>query len=124
MSDNYQEFTRGAIAIGNGDLMTAVNVKVSQKKAGTKIHHTIRKSNAGIFIGNEETTVTFDCLVPETGPERDFMRDLLRGKIRKLRIKIPGETFSVVGVYTGRDTELPSDDAVKMAIEFMGKTEA
>lgn len=124
MSDQMPIFPRGAIAMDNGDLIQVTNVKVSQELVGTKIKHSLRKSGAGIVLGNEETKVTFDYEVPESGQERDYMKLVRTGKVKKLRIKIPGETFAVVGVIPKRDLDLPLDDAVKGSVEFMGKTEA
>lgn len=123
MSDQMPTFPRGAIAMDNGDLIQVTNVKVDQETKGTKIVHTIRKTAAGIVIGNEETDVSFDYVVPETGPERDYLKLVRTGKVKKLRVKIPGETFAVVGVCNKRGLEIPNDDAVKGSVGFMGKTE-
>lgn len=123
MSDQMPIFPRGSIAMDNGDLIQVINVKVDQEKVGTKILHTIRKEGAGIVIGNEETKVSFDYVIPETGAERDYMKLVRTGKVKKLRFKVPGETFAVVGIGYKRGLEIPMDDAVKGSVEFMGKTE-
>jgi hypothetical protein len=122
MSDEMPIYPRGAIAMDSGDLIQVTNFKVSQKKNGTKILHTLRVEGSGIVIGNEETEVSFDYNVPETGQERDYLSLVRKGKIKKLRVKIPGETFAVVGVCSGRELEVPHDDAIKSSISFMGKT--
>jgi len=123
MSDQQPIFPRGSIAMDNGDLIQVTNVKVDQEKAGTKIVHTLRKEGAGIVIGNEETKVSFDYVVPEQGQERDYLKLVRTGKVKKLRLKVPGETFAVVGVCNKRSLEIPVDDAIKGSVEFMGKTE-
>lgn len=123
MSNELPVFPRGAIALDNGDLVQVVNVKVDQKKAGTKIVHTIRQQGAGIVLGNEETNATWEFVNPEGGAERDYYKMLRTGKVKKVRIKVPGETFAIIGVVHGRGLELPVDDAIKGTVEFMGKTE-
>jgi hypothetical protein len=116
-------FPRGAIALDNGDLVQVVSVKIDQKRAGTKQVHTLRQPQAGIVLGNEETTASWEFVNPEGGMERDYYKMLRTGKVKKVRIKVPGETFAIVGVVHGRSLELPVDDAIKGTIEFMGKTE-
>jgi len=122
MSDDMNLYPRGYIAMLNGDLMDVTNVKITQKNAA-KLVHTLRKEGAGIVKGNEETDVSFDAVCPQQGAERDYFDDVRKGKIRKLRVKIPGETFTVIGMYTDRDLDLPLDDAVKYSLKFIGRTE-
>lgn len=119
MSDELPIYERGSIAMDNGDLIQVTNVKVDQDRKN-KLLHTLKRQGSGIVLGNEETTVSFDAITDETGPERDYMTLIRTGKVKKLRIKIPGETFSVVGVCGKRSIDIPLDDAVKFSIEFMG----
>jgi hypothetical protein len=122
MSQELPIYVRGAIAMDNGDLIQVTNVKVAQKRTN-KILHTLKRQASGIVLGNEETTVTFDYVIDETGAERDYMSLVRTGKIKKLRFKVPGETFSVIGACGERTIEMPTDDAVKGSVEWMGKTE-
>jgi hypothetical protein len=124
MSDDFPTFPRGAIALDNGDLVQVKNVTVDQEKVGTKIEHTLRQQGAGIVLGNEETKLSFEFITPEGGAERDYYRMLRTSKVKKLRVKVPGETFAVIGVLTKRSMKLPFDAAIEQSIEFMGKTEA
>jgi hypothetical protein len=123
MSADMPVFPRGAIALDNGDLIQVINVKVDQKRNGTKIVHTMRQEAAGIVLGNLETNMTWEFVNPEGGAERDYYAMLRTGKTKKVRVKVPGETFAVIGVVHGRSLELPVDDAIKGTVEFMGKSE-
>lgn len=122
MSDSFKSYPRGAIAMGGGDLMQVTNVKIDTGNGG-KIKHTLRKRGAGAVLGNEETTVSFDFEVDEDGQEREYLKMVKKGQIKQLRIKIPGETITVNGIFTKRTLDLPLDDAIKGTMEFLGTTE-
>jgi hypothetical protein len=123
MSADMPVFPKGSIALDNGDLVQVKNVKVDQEKVGTQMEHTLRQEAAGIFIGNEETKLSWEFVTPEGGAERDYYKMLRTGRIKTVRVKVPGETFAVKGVLTKRSMELPFDSAIKQTIEFLGKTE-
>jgi hypothetical protein len=120
-NEDFELFPRGAIAMDNGDLIDVTNVKVTQKRGG-KIIHTLRKQGRGKVLGNAETDVSFDAVCSETGPEKDYFALIKAGKVKKLRLKIPGETFTVIGTYDERTLELPLDDAIKYSLTFSGVT--
>jgi hypothetical protein len=120
MSADFPDYTQGYIAMLNGDLLDVTNVKITTKR-NNKIIHTLRRSGAGKQHGTEETTVTFDAVVSEAGPERDYLADLKAGKIRKLRYKMPGETGTVLGSADERSVEFSLDNAVKYSISFSGR---
>lgn len=115
-------YPRGRIAMDNGDLIDVTNVKHDIKNNAKQVH-TLRQKGSGVTLGLEETTVSFDAVVSEDGPERDYMKAIKKGTIKQLRIKIPGETITVIGVASSRSLELPIDDAIKYSIEFIGHTE-
>jgi hypothetical protein len=121
MSEDTEVFSNSAVALDSGDLMQTTNTKVDQSRE-VKLIHTMRRTAAGIYIGHEETTVTMDAVLPASGAERDFYQMLRTGKIKTLRVKIPGETFAVVGAVSKRMLELPSDAPDKYTIELKGKT--
>jgi hypothetical protein len=50
------------------------------------------------------------------------MSMLILGKIKKLRLKVPGETFTVVGTVDERSLEMPLEDAIKYSVVFSGRT--
>lgn len=123
MSGSSQKiYPRGAIAMGNGDLFDVTDVKVDTTN-GAKQIHTLRKKGSGISMGVEETKVSFNAVVSEDGPERDYLRIVKNGTIKQLRIKIPGETLTVEGTADSRSLELPLDGAIKYSINFIGHLE-
>jgi|ERR1044071_2362548 hypothetical protein len=120
-NDDFKQYPRGYIAMDNGDLLDVTDVKIRQKRAN-KIKHTIRVEGAGKVKGPEETELSFDAIVSEDGPERDYLTLLKNGKIKVIRYKIAGETASIKGTVDERSLELPLEDAVKYSITFSGKT--
>lgn len=115
-------YPRGYIAMGNGDLIDVTNVKIDHTNNAKQVH-TIRQKGAGITLGNEETSVSFDAVVSEDGPERDYLTILKNGTIKQIRIKIPGETISINGTVSQLSKELPLDSEIKFSITFIGHTE-
>jgi len=114
-------YPKGWIAMGNGDLIDVTNVKVDQTN-GAKQVHTLRRTGSGITFGNEETSVSFDAVVSEEGPERDYLKMIKKKLIKQLRIKIPGETMTINGAASARSMELPLDAEIKYSITFVGHT--
>jgi hypothetical protein len=112
-------FPKGFIAMDSGDLMDVTNVKTSDTNNAKQVH-TLRQKGAGISLGVRETTVSFDAVVSETGPERDYIRMLNTGQIKQVRIKVPGETITVNGVVSSLDRELPLDAEIKYSITIVG----
>ena len=115
-------YPRGFIAMDSGDLIDVTNVKHDIVNNAKQVH-TIRQTGAGVTLGVEETTISFDAVVSEDGPERDYLRFLKRGTLKQIRIKIPGETISINGIFTTRGMELPLDSEIKFSLTFIGKTE-
>ena len=108
--------------MGSGDLVDVVNIKIDHTNNAKQVH-TIRRKGAGVVFGVEETSVSFDAVVSEDGSERDYLSDLKRGRLKQIRIKIPGETISINGAVSALSKELPLDDSIKFSITFIGHTE-
>lgn len=124
MAGEQLKFPQAYLAMGNGDLLLVTNFTVTLGNGG-KQAHTIRVKGAGIIPGNQESTVTFDSIIPETGPERNYWRDVIEGNIRQLRAKVPGgrTTLTVNGSFTQCDLDGPLDDATKTSCTFIGHME-
>lgn len=119
MADEQPIYPRGRIALGSGDLIEVTNVKVTHTNNAKQVH-TMARKGAGITFGVEETSITFDIVISENGPERAWARLVKRGTISQVRIKVPGETMTVNGAFQSRDFELPLDDAIKLTMTFIG----
>lgn len=114
-----KNYARGRIALGSGDLIDVTNVRVSHTNNAKQVH-TLRQKGAGITLGTEETSVSFDAVISEDGQERDYFSLVKKGTITQLRIKIDGETMTVQGAFQSRDFDLPLDDAIKVSLNFIG----
>jgi hypothetical protein len=112
-------FPRGYIALGAGDLVDVTNIKIDTKNNGKQVH-TIRRRGAGLTMGNEETTITFDAVIGEQGQEADWLKAVKKGTIKQLRLKIPGQTIAANGMFTDIGIEVPLDDAIKLSMTFIG----
>lgn len=123
MADDMKTYPRGRIAMGSGDLIDVTDVKHDVSNDASLVHTLRTPKGAGVVQKTEKTTVSFNAVVSEDGPERDYMKDLKSGRIRQIRLKIPGETLTVNGMVSKRSLEIPLDDAVKYSIEFVGRTE-
>jgi predicted secreted protein len=121
-AEPQKKFPRGWIAMGNGDLIQVTNVKIDHTNNAKQVH-TIRRKGAGITLGVEETTVSFDAVVDEDGSERDYLKMLKQGQIKQLRVKVPGETLTISGTVSALSKELPLDSEIKYSITFIGRTE-
>lgn len=121
-AEPQKKFPRGWIAMGNGDLMQVTNVKIDHTNNAKQVH-TIRRKGAGITLGVEETSVSFDAVVDEEGCERDYLKMLKQGQIKQLRAKVPGETLTITGTVSALSKELPLDSEIKYSITFIGRTE-
>jgi hypothetical protein len=116
-------FPKAFIAQGNGDLIQVQNFKITLTNGGKQIH-TLRRKGAGVTLGNQESTATFDSAIDENGSERNYWKDCMRGIIRQLRAKAPGRTVLILnGIYTGVDFDGPIDDAAKVSCTFVGHME-
>lgn len=122
MPEEQKIYPRGRIAQGNGDLIDVTNIKLDHTNNAKQVH-TIRQKGAGVTMGTEECTVTFDIAVSEDGLERDYINFVKKGRIKQLRLKIPGETITVNGVYQTDSFELPLDAEIKLSMTFIGHME-
>jgi hypothetical protein len=122
MADKQKVYPRGAIAMGNGDLMSVTNVTFGLNNNAKQVH-TLRSEGDGIFFGPQETTISFNFVVNEEGQERDFITMCQKKQIKQLRIKVPGKTITTNGAVRNVNIEFAVDNEVGGSVEFIGKTE-
>ena len=117
-------YPQASIAMGNGDLVDVTNFNVDFSN-GAKQIHTLRQKAAGHSLGVEECTITFDSVISENGPERNYWKDCKRGIVRQVRAKAPGGRTNLTcnGVYSKVTFDGPLDDATKVSCTFIGKLE-
>jgi hypothetical protein len=120
MSDDLAQYPRGAVAMGNGDLIQVTNVKLKLSN-GAKLKHTLRKSPSGFVLGHLECSGSMEIEIPETGAEKDYWTMVQNGDVNQIRLKLPADTRAVNIVASSMDLELPSDDAIKQTVEFVGE---
>jgi hypothetical protein len=120
MSQEQLVYPQAFLAQGNGDLLQVTNFAATLTNNGKQVH-TLRRKGAGVTLGTQESSVTFDAAIDEDGPERNYWRDVMRGLIRQLRVKAPGGKVMVLnGIYTQCDLDGPLDDATKVSCTFIG----
>jgi hypothetical protein len=115
-----ERFPHGRIAMGNGDL-DAVNIKYDLTNNAKKVA-TLRRACAGFVKGVVDTNVTFDVVVGENGEEADWVKLVQKMIFQQIRIKIPGRTIAVDGVYTTYSLDSPLDSEIKGSCTFIGAT--
>jgi hypothetical protein len=120
MSDDFKEFPKGGIAMGSGDLMQVLNFKL-HIKTSAKLKFTLRSKKAvGFVLGKEDVGASFEFEIPAEGQEADYV-DLVRtGKVKTIRFKVPGKTYTVTGTFVSVELDAPLDDAVKGSVELIG----
>jgi hypothetical protein len=110
------------LAQGNGDLVQVTNFTITLTNNAKQVH-TLRRKGAGITLGTEECSISFDFAIDEDGPERNYWRDVKTGTVRQLRAKGPNVAWTVNGAYQGCDLDAPLDDATKGSATFIGHME-
>lgn len=113
-------YPKGRIAIGSGDLLQVIDFSVEIKNSA-KLIHTLRTSPSGVTLGPKEATVSFNGVLDENGPERDYISAVLNGTIKQVRGKFPGITCTLSGVFTDKKIDTTIEDAIKFSCNFVGK---
>ncbi len=112
-------FPRGRLATKSGELVKITNVKLDSTNNAKQIH-TMKTKGAGVTLGVEEHTLSFDLVVGEEGEERDWYEQMKKGSINQVRVKVPGRTITIEGTVKTIGLELPLDDSIKQSIQIIG----
>jgi hypothetical protein len=118
---DIKSYPRGAVSLGNGDLIQVTNLSWSQTN-NASLKHTLAQSPSGKVLGNREVTGSFTSIIDEDGPERDYFVRVDSGEEVNMRLKLPGGiTKNFVGLLNTLDGSIPLDDAVEFTVNFMGR---
>ena len=116
-------FPQSYLAMGAGDLVQVTDFRATLNNKGKQVH-TQRRTGAGVVKGKHESTVTFNSVIDEDGPEREYWRFVQKGTIKQIRVKIPsGRVLTYNGMFTVCDLDGPLEDATKVSVTFIGKLE-
>jgi hypothetical protein len=110
----------GQVQMGSGDLQHATAARFSFDN-GAKLQHTLRKNAAGYTIGVHEATGDVETIVPQDGPEREFLQKAIKGEPVQLRYKAPGLTATFEGIIKTGSIDMATGEAVKLNISIIGK---
>ena len=72
-------YSKARIAMASGDLMQVTNLKVSTDNSAKTVPTLRRPRGAGVTVGEEKTSVSFDYVIDDDGAERDYIKDLRTG---------------------------------------------
>lgn len=125
MADETLNYGQAYLAMGNGDLVQVTNFN-STLTNNAKQKHTLRRKQAGVSLGVTESQISFDSIIDNKGPERNYWRMVQRGEVKQIRVKLAtdsAEVFTYNGVYKDCNTDGPLDDATKVSCVFIGKLE-
>lgn len=116
-------YPKAFIAQGGGDFISVQNFSTGLTNNAKQVH-TLREKGSGVTLGTQESTVSFDCVISEDGPERDFWRQCQEGERIQIRTKVPGGSVHTYnGVYNTINMDAPLDDATKVNASFIGHME-
>ena len=120
MANDLLDYPRGQISLGTGKLAQATMTRMTYTQ-GRRLKHTIRRSPSGFVTGNHEVSGSISTIIDEEGPERDYFALVKSGAQKQFRYEIPGQGVVVVGVFSQVSAEIPTDDAVSVSADFVGK---
>lgn len=125
MSDDPKQYPRAQISIGPGELRDATDAEI-QITSTSKNVHTLRQNGAGFIDGNQECTFTVNTIIPETGPERPWLKDYIKNRKKiQVRLKLPGtEPLSVIGKVTGATIRATLEEGTQFNITGTGTIQA
>lgn len=123
MAEEQLKFPQAWIAMDSGDLIDVTDFTANTTN-NAKQKHTIRKKGAGISFGNLESTISFNTIISEDGPEREYWQAVEQKLIKQIRIKIPGgQVKTYNGAFQSLGLNGPLDDATQLSPTFIGHKE-
>lgn len=125
MADNndFPDYPKGQVGFESGDLVDCADITVSFQD-GEKVLATLRQNPAGSTHGARSCEASFKSLISHEGFERDYMTAYRKRKPVKIRLKVPGVVFSVVGRLSSLQIVANVDNALEFTAKVMGKGSA
>lgn len=118
-NDDFVSFPRGQVGFGSGDLQQCTDAKFRFEN-GAKVVGTLR-GRTGTTTGLRKGTCSFNTIIDETGPERDWIALVKNGKAQQARFKFPGGvTYTFKAVAASVDGEVTLEDGTHLNIELVG----
>lgn len=110
----------GQISVNGSQQMQSTMAKFSYTNNATH-KHTMARSPNGIALGHREASGSLEIDVAEDGLEQDWYRFVKTGQLCQFQHDIPTLNIEVHGVIKDIEAELPSDNGVKLTVNWIGK---
>jgi hypothetical protein len=122
MADNkdFSDYPKGSVAFEAGDLLDCADITVAFED-GEKVIATLRQNPAGSTHGMRSATASFKSFISHEGFERDYMTAYRKRKVVKIRLKVPGQVFSIVGRLSKPQIVANVDNAIEFTVTIMGR---
>lgn len=122
MATEFENYPKGRIAIQGGELQDAYDIQLAFEDGKQTVHTFFAKGMArGSTTGKKKATVTFKSAVSANGMERAYLEDWHANKKINVRVKIPGKTITINGVYTKPQFGSNVDNFIEFTITVEGK---
>jgi hypothetical protein len=112
-------FPRGAISSGSGELAHVQNIKLSYNNNAVLVH-TIARTPAGFTLGTKEAMISFQSAIGADGQDLDTLKKIQQGEVLQFRLKAPGKTMTLDGIFTKNDIDFPLDKEITESLEVIG----
>jgi hypothetical protein len=121
MADEYQQFPRGTVGFGSGNLSTCTDAVVKIANNAKDVHVLQQLEAIGFVMGRVAVSGTFNLVIGEDGLERDVIEMVRKGKRKNFRFKDPSGATEIKGVLTECSKEYKLEDAISVPCSFIGK---
>lgn len=113
-------FHPGQVSLGAGKLRDATMADFEYTN-DAKLEHSLMRSPNGVVIGVKECKGSFEVVVGEKGPERDYLGLCQSGQITKMQYEIPTLNCEIALVIGSVKVALKTGESIKFTIGFVGK---
>jgi hypothetical protein len=116
----YEFYPNGAMAVDGGELQDAHDIAFTIK-SGAKGVYTFRNSGkvSGYTGGHKSATSSFKVWVSRAGLERDYLKDIDKLTVKRVKFKLPGKTVVLEGPYENAAVTGSSENAWEVTISMV-----